>query len=166
MSVANIFTVNKGRFAYHATSSQAPVVDADDWTQLAKKYAVCYCAADALAATDIERALMVVTPNYSSGITVFGAWLLPDAAVTANASHYSSLQLGYRPVAGGGSQTTIGSALTTASVSWVALSKVTLYSSSVGTAVAQNKVLTLARTHTGNGVVIPNMRVLLEFAEA
>lgn len=166
MSVANIWTALKGKYAAHVTGSQAPVIDVADWTAMSRKYVTCYCAADALAATDIERALFTTTPNYTGGLVLYGAYALPDAAVTANASHYTTLQLGTRPAAGGGSQTAIGTALTTATVSWVALSQVTLYSSTTGTAVAQNIGITLARTHTGNGVVIPNMRVVLEFGEA
>jgi hypothetical protein len=168
MSVGNIKTIMTGQYAAHATGSSLvpPTIVAADWDQARKKYVVCYCAADATAATDIERALFTVTPNHSGGILLFGAWILPDAAVTLDASHYTTLQLGTRPQAGGGSQTAIGTAITTAATSWVALSQVALYSNTAGVAVAQNLTITLAKTHTGNGVAIPNMRVVLEFAEA
>jgi hypothetical protein len=168
MSVGNIKTIQVGQYAAHATASGAvpPAISADDWNQARKKYVVCYCAVDAAASTDIERALFTVTPNHTGGIVLFGAYILPDAAVTLDASHYTTLQLGTRPQAGGGSQTAIGTAITTAATSWVALSQVALYSNLAGVAIAQNLTITLAKTHTGNGVAIPNMRVVLEFAEA
>lgn len=167
MAVSNIVTLLAAKYAPHATAASAvpPAVAIADWTALARKFVVCYCAVDAAAATDVERCLFTVTPSYSGGIKLYGAYILPDAAVTANASHYTTLQLGTRPTIGGGSQTTIGSALDTSATSWVAVSQITLYSSTVGTAVAQNINITLARTHTGNGVAIPNMRVMLEYAE-
>lgn len=166
MSVSNITTLLAAKYAAHATASSAvpPAVAVTDWTYKARKYVTAFCAVDASASTDIERSLFSVTPNYTGGITVFGAWLLPDAAVTGDPSNNAIFQLGYRPQAGGGSQTAIGSTLTT-TASWVALSQVVLYSSATGVAVAQNKVITLARTHGGTGVAIPNMRVMLEFAE-
>ena len=167
MSVSNIVTLLAAKYAPHSTASSLvpPSIAIADWTSLARKFAVCYCAADAAAGTDLERCLFTVTPNYSGGIKLFGAYLLPDAAVAANGTNYSILQLGTRPTAGGGSQTAIGSTLDTSVTSWVALSQITLFSSTTGTACAQNVNITLARTHAGSGVVLPNMRVLLEFAE-
>lgn len=166
MSVSNITALLAAKYAPHATASSLvpPLVAVSDWTYLNRKYIVAFCAVDASASTDIERSLFTVTPNYTGGITVFGAWLLPDAAVTGDPTNNAIFQLGYRPQAGGGSQTAIGLTLTT-TASWVALSQVVLYSSTTGVAVAQNQVITLARTHGGSGVSIPNMRVLLEYAE-
>lgn len=168
MTVANIETIMSGQYAAHATTSGSvpPAIALADWLQARKKYVSCYCAADGAAATDLERVLFTVTPNYASGIKLYGAWIVPDAAVTLDASHYSILQLGTRPQAGGGSQTTIGSVINTSATSWVALSQIVLYSNTAGVAVAQNLNITLARTHAGDGVVLPNMRVVLEFAEA
>jgi hypothetical protein len=166
MTVSNITTLLQAKYAPHATASSLvpPLVASSDWTYKARKYVTAFCAVDATAATDLERSIFSATPNYTGGITVYGAWMLPDAAVTGDPTNNAILQLGYRPQAGGGSQTAIGSALTT-TVSWVALSQVVLYSSAVGVAVPQNQVITLARTHGGTGVAIPNMRVMIEFAE-
>jgi hypothetical protein len=167
MAISNIYTLLAAKYAPHATAASLvpPLVAVDDWAKLARKFTLCYCAADAAASTDIERCLFTVTPNYTGGIRLFGAYILPDAAVATNGTNYSILQLGTRPQAGGGSQTAIGSTIDTSATSWVALSQITLYSSTTGTLCAQNVNITLARTHAGSGVVLPNMRVLLEFAE-
>lgn len=147
------------------TGDVTPANTPDDWKQRAKHYVTAYCELDAAADTDIERILFSASPSYTGGIILFGAWIVPDAAVTGDPDNNAVLQLGTRPKIGGGSQTAIGSALTT-TASWVALSQVTLYSSSGGVAVAQNINITLDRTHNGTGVVLPNMRVVLEFALA
>ena len=139
-------------------------VTPSDIKQRGKLYATAFVAADASASTDLERNLFSVTPSYSGGIVLFGAWLCPDAAVTADGTNYSILQLGTRPQAGGGSQTAVGSVLNTSATSWVAASQITLYSNPGGIAIAQNLNITLAKTHAGTGVVIPDMRVVLEFA--
>lgn len=142
----------------------ATPVSADDMLQRGKHYITAFCAEDAAADTDIERILFCVTPNSSGGILLYGAWIVPDGDVTADGTDFASLQLGYRPTAGGGSQTVIGDPLTTETDDWVALSKVSLYDNPAGVAVAQNKNITLDRSHGGAGVVLPNMRVVLEFA--
>lgn len=159
MTVSN---ANKIFLADLFGSSKA--VSIDDVSQRVKRYESTYVKADASASTDLERILFTVTPNYSGGIVLFGAWLIPDAAVTHDGTNYSILQLGTRPQAGGGSQTAIGSTLDTSATDWVANSQITLYSAPGGITIAQNLGITLAKTHAGSGVVIPNMRVVLEFA--
>jgi hypothetical protein len=159
MTVAN---ANSIEYADLLGSSLAATVS--DISQRGRHYLSCYVKADAAASTDLERVLMTVTPNYSGGIILYGAWLCPDAAVAHDGTNYSILQLGTRPQAGGGSQTAIGSTLDTSATDWVAVSQITLYSAPGGLLVAQNLGITIAKTHAGSGVVIPNMRVVLEFA--
>lgn len=156
-----VASANKLEYADLLGSSLA--VSTDDIKQRGKQYMSCYVKADATAATDLERILMTVTPNYAGGIVLFGAWIVPDAAVTKHGTNYSILQLGTRPQAGGGSQTAIGSTIDTSVTDWVANSQITLYASG-GVVVAKNIGITLAKTHAASGVVIPNMRVILEFA--
>jgi hypothetical protein len=136
----------------------------DDIRQSRHHFVTAFVAADASASTDLERILLTVSPNYTGGIKLYSVSLCPDAAVTFDATNYSILQLGTRPQAGGGSQTAIGSVLNTSATSWVALSQIVLYSAPGGLAIAQNLNLTLAKTHAGSGVVIPDMRVVIEFA--
>lgn len=157
VSSANLILMND------LLGSSLSVVRADVFQSL-KDYEPAYVPADAGAGTDLERIIFTVTPNYSGGIILYGAYIIPDAAVTADPTNYSILQLGTRPQAGGGSQTAIGSVLNTSTTSWVANSQIVLYSAPGGIAIAQNLGITIAKTHAGTGVVIPNMRVVLEFA--
>jgi hypothetical protein len=131
-----------------------------------KKYAIITTPADAAAGTTSEPVVFTTTPNYSGGILIFNVWICPHAALTANGTNFASYQLGTRPQAGGGSQTTIGSALTTASVSWVAASQIVLFSSTPGQAVAQNLNVTVAITKSGTGVATPQTTWIMEYMEA
>lgn len=168
MPVSNILTIFKGMFGEHNSpaSAVAPPVAVADWTQFGRKYVAIAIPADAAAATASEPMLFTATPNYASGILIYNVWILPHAALTANGSNFATYQLGTRPQAGGGSQTTVGTALTTAAVSWVAVSQISLFASTAGQAVAQNINVTIAITKSGTGVVTPQSTLLMEFAEA
>lgn len=165
-----VLQVLQGVYGGHAsptgTRGTAPLIPVTDWAQVLKKYAMVKTPADAAASTASEPNIFSVTPNFAGGILVFNVWILPDAALTANGSNFASYQFGTRPQAGGGSQTTLGSAVTTAAVSWVANSQIALFTSAGGQAVAQNLQLTVAITKSGTGVVTPQTTWLVEFMEA
>lgn len=171
MAVANIVTILQGQYGVHNTSgslagTQPPIASAD-WLQLSKKYSNANHLLDAAAATASEDGLLTVTPNYASGIKIWGVWAITSAAVVFNAANFATLQLGTRPQAGGGAQTTTGfTALTTAAVSWAANQLVALFTSTVGVAIAQNLGFTCAITKSGTGVVIPQLTYMVEWSEA
>lgn len=166
---SGILQILQGVYEIHNTSGTLagtqPSIAAGDWTQFAKKYAYVTVIAPASASTDLESSLFTVSPNYANGIVLFGAWILPNGALTGDPSNNAVFQLGSRPQAGGGSQTAIGSTLTT-TASWVANSQIALFTSTPGVAVAQNLVITVNRTHNGTGVANPAYVMQLEYMEA
>lgn len=172
MAVANIISIFQGMFAYlqgsDSSRSVQPPIQAAEWTQFGRKYTCANHVLDTAAGAASEDALLTATPNYASGIKVFGVYILPGAALTANGTNFATLQLGTRPQAGGGSQTTTGfTALTTAAVSWVASSQISIGAvATAGVAVAQNLVLTCAITKAASGVVVPQFTYMVEWAEA
>jgi hypothetical protein len=164
MAVSTLLATVRNLFREHETSSPDqglnPAITSTDWTNLATKRVVCSFPADAAASSTGEYSLW----SPSVAVNVTAAYLLPDAAVSSGASNFGVVTLGYGYTSGGGQATTLGSAIHSSAVSWVATERKSFAVSS--TAVAAAKVVTAKVAKASAGVALPRCAVCIEYTDA
>lgn len=122
--------------------------------------------ADLLASEVLtERVIFVFrNPSYSMNFPFTNLIkFIPNAALTANATNYATINV-YTRAVGGGSQTLIASR-TTQTTSWTAFSGVTITQSDLGP-FADTTELTFEITKTGTGVIVPSGVLQISYALA